>query len=119
VGGGHYYAYIRPNGSVGMDYEAFAAHAYTDPHPDVHPHAPYGGQDAPTTAAANSTGDGHSGPDGSADADAHADMTEATRKSREAAALKRKEELDAAARNGQWLKFNDETVLKVKSEADI
>jgi hypothetical protein len=110
VGGGHYYAYIRPNGSVGMDYEAFAAHAYTDPHPDAHPHAPYSGQDSNTA-----TGDGHSGSDGHADADAHADMTEATRKSREAAALKRKEELDAAARNGQWLKFNDETVLKVKS----
>ena len=118
MGGGHYYAYIRPNGSVGMDYEAFAAHAYTDPHPDLGPHTPYTGQDAPT-AAISSTADSHSGPDGTADADAHADMTEATKKSREAAALKRKEELDAAARNGQWLKFNDETVLKVKSKPDI
>lgn len=115
MGGGHYYAYIRPNGSVGMDYEAFAAHGYTDPHPDVHPHAPYTGQDAPYTTATTSPTYGHSGPGGTADADAHADMTEATRMSREAAALKRKEELDAAARNGQWLKFNDETVLKVKS----
>ena len=93
VGGGHYYAYIRPNGSVGMDYEAFAAHAYTDLN------IPYDSQDA------NNNTDG--GEDGSAD------MSDTTRNLREIAALKHKEELNAAARNGQWLKFNDETVLKV------
>ena len=84
-----------------MDYEAFAAHAYTDPN------SPYNSQDT-TTAAATAPGT-------TADADdyADADISDATRVSRETAALKRKEELDAAARNGQWLKFNDETVVKV------
>ena len=91
-----------------MDYEAFAAHAYT------YPNSPYNSQDATTAGAATDT---------SADADANADMSDATRVSRETAALKRKEEIDAAARNGQWLKFNDETVVKVgkgnRQEASI
>ena len=83
-----------------MDYEAFAAHAYTDPN------SPYNSQDATTAAAAGTAADGN--------ADADADMSDATRVTRETAALKRKEEIDAAARNGQWLKFNDETVVKVR-----
>ena len=90
-----------------MDYEAFAAHAYTDPHSpsntqDTHAHA-----------------DGDADADADADVDVDADMTDATRISRETAAVKRKDELDAAARNGQWLKFNDETVLKVGPLSDL
>ena len=89
-----------------MDYEAFAAHAYTDPN------SPYNSQDATTTAAAAAPGTTAEA-EAEAEADADADISDATRVTRETAALKRKEELDAAARNGQWLKFNDETVVKV------
>ena len=89
MGGGHYYAYIRPSGAVGMDYEAFAEHVRsTGP---------------PSSSQSQSAAEGES---------------EQAGKESEAKVMKQqkdkvKESLDALARNGQWLKFNDETVMKV------
>ena len=86
VGGGHYYAYIRPSGAVGMDYEAFAEHVRST---------------GPPSSSQKQKAEGKNGKEGE------------TESSKQQKAKEVKESLDALARNGQWLKFNDETVMKV------
>lgn len=88
VGGGHYYAYIRPSGAVGMDYEAFAEHVRST---------------GPPSSSQNQKVEGENGKESEA---------ESSKKQKEKT-KEVKESLDALARNGQWLKFNDETVMKV------
>ena len=97
VGGGHYYAYIRPNGTVGMNYESFAAHAR-----DVSE-----GPDVNESVRENAGGgkEGGSGDGGESKSDVGG--VEERRRAEV------KNMLDSQARNGQWLKFNDETVMKV------
>jgi hypothetical protein len=87
VGGGHYYAYIRPSGAVGMDYEAFAEHVRST---------------GPPSSSQSQKAEGENGKD----------EAECSKQQKEKA-KELKESLDALARNGQWLKFNDETVMKV------
>jgi hypothetical protein len=90
VGGGHYYAYIRPSGAVGMDYEAFAEHVRST---------------GPPSSSQSQKSEGENGKD---EAENSKQQKEKVKEVKEV-----KESLDALARNGQWLKFNDETVMKV------
>jgi hypothetical protein len=115
VGGGHYYAYIRPNGSVGFDYQTFAnnTHAFTQ---DAH--VPNGDRDANTDAAESKGAesedvDGLSGgfiraSDGPSigGVGSNGDSVRTPKLT--------KELLEKQARDGQWFKFNDETVVKVR-----
>ena len=85
VGGGHYYAYIRPNGTMGFDYETFAAHGQTNtPIQESDPKLFKNNISFPESKNSNE-------------------------KEKET----KKDLLDRKARDGQWFKFNDEFVLKV------
>ena len=86
MGGGHYYAYIRPNGSMGFDYEAFAAHGETNTPIQESEPGPY-----KNNVRFNER-----------------------KKNDEKVEETKKDLLDRKARDGQWFKFNDEFVLKVK-----
>ena len=100
MGGGHYYAYIRPNGTVGMNYESFAAHAR-----DVS-EGSGGGENGNAGEGKEGKGEGGGGEGG--ECKGEGDGVDEKRRA------EMKEMLDTKARNGQWLKFNDETVTKVR-----
>ena len=86
MGGGHYYAYIRPNGTMGFDYEAFAA-------------------SGPGSSENNMS---------STESKKGEEMKDSVTNEMERDIEKEREkEKDKEARNGQWFKFNDESVLKV------
>lgn len=97
MGGGHYYAYIRPDGTVGMNYESFAAHAR-----DVSERS--GGGENEKEGEGKREGGGGEGGERKGEGDGVDEKRRA----------EMKEMLDTKARNGQWLKFNDETVTKVR-----
>jgi len=111
VGGGHYHAYIRPNGSVGFDYQTFSAQAeattrdaydssngvHIDPNRDTSKDPNRGG----TSSASSSSADGTN------DRELNTSRGISTSEGKI-------ELLEKQARHGQWYKFNDETVQKVR-----
>jgi Ubiquitin carboxyl-terminal hydrolase len=115
VGGGHYYAYIRPGKGkpvdpessdkveiVGFDYQRAAERAGEEyEKAGVDPRTVVSAGSASGVGSSSSSGGGGDGDDG--------DM------SPEAVALMQKIDqcLEAEARGGQWYKFNDESVQKV------
>ena len=90
VGGGHYYAYIRPNGTgaEGFDYEASADKGA-------------GAQSVRSSGSSSGTAESK-GEEGAVGDEERGGLGGLVR-----------ENLDKNARHGQWFKFNDETVLKV------
>jgi hypothetical protein len=98
VGGGHYHAYIRPNGSVGFDYQTFAAQAEATARND---HMDAEGVPLDSNGGFRSL-------------DSNNRRNNGCSEYRVRTAEEKKDILENQARHGQWYKFNDETVQMVR-----